>query len=157
MISFSDNFISDARFDSDIYESEYLGNIRAMLKHVKIVHTDLPRYKNTYEGYEHVHVKYNDIMPYLFDNENIKNYYAPSEQELLQYWNYTIEHYDSLYEYFDKFQSRFIECCPVELKCEVVSTITDEYHVLDGFRVMFDYENKDLIQKTLFYCLIKYV
>ena len=159
MFGFSDNFISGARFDSDIYESDYMENVREMLNKVKIVDTNFPQYTNTYEGYEDVYAKYYDRMPYLFDNNNIKPYYVPSDEELLQIWNYTIANYDSLYEYFDEFQRRFIECCPIELKCEVVSVIPDddEYFVLDRFRVLFGYENTDLIQKTIFYCLIKFL
>ena len=157
MIGFSKKIVSGARFDSDIYESAYMKNVRVMLDEVKIVDTNFPTYKNTYEGYEDVYVKYHDRMPYLFCNHDMKNYCVPSDEELLQYWNYTIQNYDSLYEYFDDFKRRFIDCCPVELKCEVVSTVTDEYYVLDLFRVLFNYENKDLIQKTIFYCLIKFL
>jgi hypothetical protein len=157
MLGFSDNFISGARFDSDIYVSDYMENVREMLDKVKIVDTNFPKYANTYKGYEHVYAKYYDRMPYLFDNNNIATYYIPSDKELSRIWNYTIANYDSLYDYFDEFQHRFIECCPVELKCEVVSMIRDEYFVLDGFRVLFNHENTDLIQKTIFYCLIKYL
>jgi hypothetical protein len=154
---FSDNFISGARFDSDIYESEYMDNVRKMLKSVQIVDHEYPTYDNTYEGYDDVWIKYHERMPFIFENDNIKNFVVHTKCELLQIWNFTFQNYDSLYEYFDNYQERFIECCPVKLKCEVLRTVTDEYYVLDRFRVMFEYDNKDLMQKLMFYSLIKYI
>jgi hypothetical protein len=154
---FSDNFISGARFDMDIYEGEYMKNIRQKLNSVTIVDREYPEYKNSYEGYEHVYDKYHERMPQLFRNDDIETFYVPTKMELLQYWNYTILHFDSLYDYFDNYESRFVDCCPVGLKCEVVSTVKDEYYVLDRFSDLFQYENKDLMKKTLFYCLRKYI
>lgn len=156
MISFSDNFISGARFDSDIYDDKFIINIRNELTNIKIVDYNYPKYKNTYENYKGVYIKYYERMPYIFMNDNIEKYDIPT-LKLLQYWNYTIQNYDDLYDFFDNYQSRFIECCPVELKCEVVEEITDEYYVLDRFSVKFDYENTKLFQKLFFYILIKYI
>jgi len=133
-------------------------NVRGEVGNVKIVDTDFPKYKNTYQGYEDVYVKYYERMPYIFCNDDIsKTYYVPTDKELLQLWNYTIQNYENLYDFFDNYRYRFIECCPVELKCEVVSTVTDEDYVLDRFQDLFQYENKDLIRKTIFYCLIKFI
>jgi len=157
MYTFLDNFISGARFDSDIYNDEFIINIRNKLTNIKIVDYNYPKYKNTYENYEDVYIKYYERMPYIFMNDNINDYFIPNNVELLQYWNYTIQHYDDLYDFFDNYQSRFIECCPVQLKCEVVEEITDEYYVLDKFSVKFDYENTKLFQKLFFYLLIKYI
>jgi hypothetical protein len=157
MFAFSDNFISAARFDSDIYNDEFIINIRNKLTNIKIVDYNYPKYKNTYENYEDVYIKYYERMPYIFVNDSIYDYVIPNNVELLQYWNYTIQHYDDLYDFFDNYQSRFIECCPVQLKCEVVEEITDEYYVLDKFSVKFDYENTKLFQKLFFYLLIKYI
>jgi hypothetical protein len=130
-------------------------NIRNGLNNIKIVDYNYPKYKNTYENYEDVYIKYYERMPYIFTNNNY--YDIHTDLELLQYWNYTIQNYEDLYEFFDNYQSRFIECCPVELKCEVVEEITDEYSVLDGFSLKFDYENTKLFQKLFFYLLIKYI
>jgi hypothetical protein len=154
---FSDNFISGARFDCDIYESEYMNNVRKMLQSVTIYDREYPTYNNTYEGYEDVLIKYHERMPFIFENDNIQNFAVHTKSELLQIWNFTIQNYDSLYEYFDNYQERFVECCPVELKCEVLRMVTDEYYVLDRLRVMFEYDNKDLMQKIMFYSLIKYI
>jgi hypothetical protein len=157
MFGFSDNFISGARFDSDIYDSEEMRDVRIRLPHVEIVHYDYPKYGNTYEKYTDVYGKYNERMPYIFCNQELTTSNLLTELESLQYWNYTIEHFDELYDYFDEFQQRFINCCPVELKCEVVGTITDEYYILDRFSSLFEYENTALMQKIIFYTLIKYI
>lgn len=163
MFAFSDNFISAARFNSDIYNDEFIIKIRNKLTNIKIIDYNYPKYKNTYENYEDVYIKYYERMPYIFMNDNIEDYGyhinvdVPTDKELLQIWNYTIQNYEKLYEFFDNYQSRFIEYCPIELKCEVVKEITDEYYVLDRFREKFDYENTKLLQKLFFYLLIKYI
>jgi hypothetical protein len=157
MFGFSDNFISGARFDSDIYDSDEMRDVRIELPHVEIVHYDYPRYGNTYEKYKDVYGKYNTIMPYIFCNQGLTASNLLTELESLQYWNYTIEHFNELYDYFDEFQRMFIDCCPVEFKCEVVGTITDEYYVLDRFSDLFHSDNEALMQKIIFYTLIKYV
>jgi hypothetical protein len=80
---FSDNFISGARFNSDIYESEYMDNVRKMLKSVSIVHHEYPIYDNTHEGYEDVWIQYHERMPYIFENDNIENFVVYTKCELL--------------------------------------------------------------------------
>ena len=157
MFTFSDNFISGARSFCDIYNDEFLINIRNELNNIQIVDYNYPKYKNTYENYENVYIKYYEIMPYIFTNDNINDNIIRTNLELLQFWNYTIQNYNLLYDFFDNYQSLFIEYCPVELKCEVVEQITDEYYVLDRFRVKFNYENTKLLEKLFFYLLIKYI
>jgi hypothetical protein len=154
---FSDNFISGARFDSDIYDSEEMRDARIELPHIEIVDYDYPKYGNTYEKYKDVYRKYNETMPYIFYNDGLTTSNVLTDMESLQYWNYTIKHFDELYDYFDNYQTRFIDICPVELKCEVVATITDEYFVLDRFSDLFQCGNIPLMQKIIFYTLIKFI
>jgi hypothetical protein len=157
MMGSSDNFVSAHRFDSDIHKSEFMAGVRAHLWDESIVHDDFPSYSNTFHKHMDIHEKYKEKMPYMFNTEHTDLYDLITVGEKQAIWNYTISHYDDLYEYFDNYQSRFIDCCPVELKCEVLGSITDEYYVLDELSTFFDYENSDLIRKIIFYLLIKFI
>lgn len=157
MFAFSDNFISGGISFCDIYNDEFIINIRNELNNIQIVDYNYPKYKNTYENYQDVYTKYYKRMPYIFTNKNIDNNHILTNFRLLQYWNYIIQNYDALYDFFDNYEHTFIECCPVELKCEVIEQIIDEYYVLDRFSSEFNYQNTKLFQKIFFYLLIKYI
>jgi hypothetical protein len=156
MFEFSDNFISAARFDSDIHEGEFMKDIREQLVDVAINRRDYPDYDDDKDKHLDVFQKYEKILPCLFCSDR-SAWRTFTRDESSKCWNYVIDHYDELFDYFDNYQSRFIECCPIELKCEVVGKITDEYYVLDRFNSLFHHGNTELMQKNFFYILQKYL